>query len=347
MTIVNRYSRAATTLLFLFIAAIVSAIVAGCGDAGREHFKLDGATMGTHYHITVVERAELATNQRELQQAIDQQLALINEQMSTYRDDSELSQLNAAPVDQWVDVSANLFDVLVMSLELGWLSNGAFDITVGPLVNLWGFGPGGESGKVEVPSAARIAEQLALTGFQAIEFNLANSDIRKRRAVTLDLSAIAKGYAVDKVAELLIYAGYTDFMVEIGGELRLQGNSPRGTPWRIAIERPEAATLGRAHAAVSISNAGMATSGDYRNYFELDGKRYSHTIDPTTGYPIDHALASVTVIADSAAYADGLATAINVMGPELGMQLADQQGVAVYMIVKTEQIGRASCRERV
>ncbi len=331
----TRCKKRAATLLFLFVATIFT----GCGsdEAERAHFKLSGSTMGTSYHITVIERETVATNQQELQIAVDQQLALINQQMSTYIEDSELSRFNAASVDEWVNVSNNLFDIVVLSLELSWLSNGAFDITVGPLVNLWGFGPGNADQPDVVPSAARIAEQHALTGFQAIELNLASNDIRKRKPVVLDLSAIAKGYAVDKVAELLIFAGYSDFMVEIGGELRLQGNSPRNSPWRIAIERPDALAIGQAHKAVEVSNVGMATSGDYRNYFERDGKRYSHTIDPATGYPITHSLASVTVIADTTAYADGLATTINVMGPEKGMQLAEQQGLAVYMIIKADQ----------
>jgi len=329
----NGYQRAAK-LLFLFV---LIAVLSGCDDSGPAHFKLAGSTMGTQYHITVLEREGINTNQAELQTAIDQQLILINQQMSTYIEDSELSRFNRAPVDQWIEVSTNLFDVLVLSLELGWLSNGAFDITMAPLVNLWGFGPVVKTVPDTVPSAEAITEQLRHSGFRHIEFNLATGDVRRRKPVSLDLSGIAKGYGVDKVADLLIYAGYTDFMVEIGGELRLQGNSPRGTPWRIAIEQPQVASVGQAHKAVSVSGVGMATSGDYRNYFERDGKRYSHTIDPASGYPIEHSLASVTVIADTAAYADGLATAINVLGPEKGMLLARQQDLAIYLIVKTEQ----------
>jgi thiamine biosynthesis lipoprotein len=333
MNICDRFQRAAQ-LLFLYVLII---LLAACDEAGHAHFKLAGSTMGTEYHITVLERDGIHTNQAELQAAIDQQLQLINQQMSTYIEDSELSRLSAAPVDQWVEVSNNLFDVLVLSQELSWLSNGAFDITVAPLVNLWGFGPGANINADVIPAAEHISKQLQQVGFRHIELDLANSSVLRRQPVTLDLSAIAKGYGVDKVAELLSYAGYSDFMVEIGGELRLQGNSPRGTPWRIAIEQPQSGSVGQVHKAVSVSDVGMATSGDYRNYFEQDGKRYSHTIDPATGYPIEHALASVTVIADNSAYADGLATAINVLGPEKGMQLARQQNLAVYMIVKTAQ----------
>ena len=324
----------AAQLLFLFISSLT---LLACGDSSLDHFKLSGPTMGTNYHITVLEREGVKTNQQELQHVIEQQLLLINQQMSTYKADSELSLLNMSLVGEWQNVSANLFDVLMLSMELGWLTNGAFDITVGPLVDLWGFGPGGEEVPNHVPGEQRINALLQNTGFQYIEFNLENNGIVKKKAVTLDLSGIAKGYAVDKVAELLLYAGYQHFMVEIGGELRLQGHSPRGTPWTIAIEQPDSNGFGQAHQAVNVTNVGMATSGDYRNYFEKEGKRYSHTIDPASGYPIDHKLASVTVIAENAAYADGLATAISVMGSEKGLQLAEQQGLAVYLIIKTEQ----------
>ncbi len=293
--------------------------------------------MGTFYHITVLTNPAASISEQDVQQAIDQQLQLINQQMSTYIDDSELSQFNAAAVDEWVQLSPNLFDVLMLSLELGWLSNGAFDITVGPLVDLWGFGPGRLDRADTVPAQISIDRQLKGVGFQALEFDLESSKVRKRKPVRLDLSAIAKGFAVDKLSELLLFAGYTDFMVELGGELRLHGNSPRNSAWRIAIEQPESSMMAVANKAIKVSNVAVATSGDYRNYFELQGKRYSHTIDPATGYPITHKLASVTVIADSAAYADGLATAINVLGPDKGFQLAQQQGLAVYLLVKSEQ----------
>ena len=332
MNSLTLYPRAAQ-LLFLYLSL---AVLVGCGDDGLEHFKLSGQTMGTTYHITVLEKDGLNTSPADIKVAVDKQLQGINQQMSTYLQDSELSKFNAAPVDSWLNVSTDLFDVLLLSLELGWLSSGAFDITVGPLVNLWGFGPGGLDRKDAVPAAEDIATLLATTGFQSLEFNLETGNVRKQRAIQLDLSAIAKGYAVDKIAELLNYAGFSDFMIEIGGELHLQGNSPRGGPWRIAIEQPDEGVQGRVQQAVNVSNVGMATSGSYRNFFQQDGKQYSHSIDPTTGYPVTHTLASVTVIADNAAYADGLATAITVMGPQAGMQMAEQQGFAVYMISKTK-----------
>jgi FAD:protein FMN transferase len=298
--------------------------------------------MGTSYHITVVEpdsdngEPPPKLNKDDLKARVDLRLALINQQMSTYMDNSELSKLNRIPVDQWVELSPELYEILVLSLELGWLTNGALDVSVGPLVKLWGFGPGSDSLKDQrkVPTQSQINRVLADVGFTHLEFDLLAGKVRKRRDIQLDLSSIAKGYGVDKLAELLLSAGYQDFMVEVGGELRLQGNSPRGTPWRIAIEKPGDG-FGDVHGAVTLSGVGMATSGDYRIFFEHDGKRFSHLIDPRTGAPITHNLASVTVIAQTTAYADGLATAISVMGEDAGMELAQQQNLAVYMISKT------------
>ncbi|MFT5580545.1 MAG: thiamine biosynthesis lipoprotein [Paraglaciecola psychrophila] len=289
--------------------------------------------MGTVYSVTVLEPIGHTSDQEKLQLIIDTRLQTLNQQMSTYVDDSELSYLNRTPTDQPVILSEELFEVLLMSIELSWLSGGVFDITVGPLVDLWGFGPQQHD---LVPTQSAIDEALAGTGYQHLQLNIADSSVSKTQPVSVDLSAIAKGYGVDKIAELLLAAGYKDFMVEIGGELRLQGMSPRGAPWKIAIEQPDG-SFGKVHRAVSIDTGAMATSGDYRNYFEVEGQRYSHTIDPTTGWPIKHTLASVTVITESAAYADGLATAINVMGPERGLLFAEQQQLAVYLIINTEQ----------
>ncbi len=328
----TRNSQRAAQLLFLIVLALV---LAACDEERDDHFVLTGQTMGTSYHITVVEPDNTTSDQSELQLAIGQQLLVLNQQMSTYIDDSELSLLNRALVNEWVSVSSNMFDVLLLSMELGWVSGGAFDITVGPLVNVWGFGPSNRTSYDTVPPADTIQALLANTGFSSSELNLENNTFRKNKSVALDLSGVAKGYAVDKISELLQYAGYQRFMVEIGGEIRLLGNSPRRSPWRIAIEQPDSGSFGSPRQAISITDGALATSGDYRNYFEADGKRYSHTIDPATGYPINHSLVSVTVIAETSAYADALATAMSVMGPEKGLQMASEQGFAVYMIIKT------------
>ncbi len=331
------FTKRAVKLLFLFIASFTFLVaLTGCGDQQADNVQLSGSTMGTSYNITLVVPDKIQVDEDKLRMLVDAELKQLNQTFSTYIDDSELSQLNQALVGTPFPVSRQLFDVLVLSLEIAWLSNGAFDITVGSLVDLWGFGGGSEGGEDKVPSVQAIERQLARIGFSSVELNLFSDEVTKNKAVNIDLSAIAKGYAVDRLAELLLKSGAQDFMVEIGGEIRLQGNSPRGTPWRIAIEQPEN-QIGAVHKALNLSNVGLATSGDYRNYFEVDGERYSHTIDPVTGRPITHKLASVTVLADSTAYADAVATAINVMGPEKGLSLAEDTGLAVYLLIKTEQ----------
>lgn len=328
-SVVKQSIKRAALLLSLFSVLLLPA----CSKQPAEHFKLSGTTMGTSYHVTV-----LASKQQYppeiLQAQIDSVLEQINQQMSTYIPESELSMLNRVPNSLPFEVHPALFELLLQSMELSWLSAGAFDATVGPLVQLWGFGP--NAGDDRVPAQDDIEAAMQRVGYQYLVLDMLATTVQKVRPVSVDLSAIAKGYGVDKVAELLSQRGIEHFMVEIGGELYLSGNNPAGKPWRIAIEQPGQA-IGQVHRAVSVSNAAMATSGDYRNYFEIDGQRYAHTIDPRTGWPVTHDLVSVTVIAASSAYADGLATAISVMGVEQGLQLANEQGLAVYLISQTEQ----------
>jgi thiamine biosynthesis lipoprotein len=329
------FTKRAVKLLFLFISCCAVFFLAACADKEADNVQLSGPTMGTSYNITLVAPDNFQIDKAKLQLLVDEELKQLNQTFSTYIDDSELSLLNKALVGTPYPVSQQLFDVLVLSLEVSWLSSGAFDTTVGPLVDLWGFGGGSKGGKDHVPSDAAIARQLDRVGFSNVELNLFSNEVTKNKPVSIDLSAVAKGFAVDRIAELLLASGCQDFMVEIGGELRLQGNSPRGTPWRIAIEQPEN-QVGAINRALNLSGVGLATSGDYRNYFEIDGQRYSHTINPTTGRPITHKLASVTVIADSTAYADAVATAINVMGPAKGLLMAEDADLAVYLLVKTD-----------
>jgi thiamine biosynthesis lipoprotein len=203
---------------------------------------------------------------------------------------------------------------------------------VGALVNLWGFGPEASLRGVPSPLAVKMARKNV--GYQSLEVNPGNYLIRKRKALYIDLSAIAKGFAVDQLSRLLRAQGYHDFLVEIGGELFASGRAPGNRPWQVGIELPSA--LGRAiYTSLPLQNMAMATSGDYRNYFKQGGKRYSHTIDPRTGYPIDHSLVSVTVLAKSAMLADAWATAISVLGADMGLQLANRQQLAVLVIIKT------------
>lgn len=325
----TRKTRSALLTSFLFICLLLTG--ACSSESERESLRFAGATMGTTYHVTLVadEEKPLAIDPVVIQSAVDAELKQFNQQMSTYIPDSELMLFNVASINEWHSLSQPLFDVLSLSKVISQRSGGAFDITVGPLVNLWGFGP--DRHEDEIPDVQAINEIRAVMGYQKLE--LEERQARKAANIEIDLSAIAKGFGVDKVADLIERNGVNNYMVEIGGEIRVGGVNAQGNSWRIAIEQPSLSQQG-VHKIVELSEVGMATSGDYRNYFEKDGKRFSHTINPVTGYPIEHALASVTVIAKTAAEADAWATAINVLGPEKGMEVANREQLAVYMIVK-------------
>jgi thiamine biosynthesis lipoprotein len=323
-------TRSALLISFLFLFTVVS----GCSrEEARDARYFSGSTMGTTYNITLVAEAgqRFDFDESELQTAIDAEFVRINQHMSTYISDSELMRLNRAEVGKWHAISRPMHDVLLISQSISERSDGAFDITVGPLVNLWGFGP--ERATDKVPDAQAIEQLKAEIGYQFLELD--GLQIRKSRPLFLDLSAVAKGYGVDWVAEFLEVRGFGNYLVEVGGDLRVSGLNSRGAPWRIAIEQPSQLQRS-ARMTIAFTDMSLATSGDYRNYFEVDGRRYSHTIDPTTGYPIAHNLVSVTVLAPTAAEADAWATAINVLGPEAGIALAELEQLAVYMILKEE-----------
>jgi thiamine biosynthesis lipoprotein len=212
-------------------------------------------------------------------------------------------------------------------------SDGAFDVTVAPLIDLWGFGPGGRHDAL--PDDTAIAAARAVVDYRQLQLDAAARRARKRTALRIDVNGIAQGYTVDCLAALLAAQGYRDFLVEVGGELRLVGVNAAGKNWRIGIERPGDG-VGPVEQGVSGSGVGITTAGDYHDYFERDGVRYSHTIDPSTGRPIAHKLASVTVIASDATYADGMDTALEVLGPERGYELASRLKIAAYFIVRTD-----------
>ena len=295
-------------------------------------FQYSGETMGTSFSIKASSVPD-ALNSTKLQQDIETLLARINGQMSTYLDDSELSRFNKNPSTEWQAVSESLFYVLTVAKKISLLSQGAFDISVGPLVNLWGFGPDPMS--FEPPSNEAIQEQLNLIGYYYLK--LRDNPIMIKKEIPelyLDLSALAKGYAVDQVAELLETQEIMDYMVEIGGELRLKGNNITGNKWRIAIEKPSPEHR-MIHKVLPITDVSIATSGDYRNYFESGGSRFSHTIDPRNGSPVTHNLASVSVLSETAMEADALATALMVLGPDQGFELAQQEKLAALFIIKS------------
>ncbi len=302
--------------------------------------KISGPTMGTEYHISWISQQSsqqaLIKEKKDIKQIIDAQLVSINKSMSTYDSASELSLLNQNHNHEWQTISADLYRVLMMSKQVNTQSIGAFDVTVGPLVNLWGFGP--EASLDEVPEAESIKRLLAEIGSEAISLRQRDEsfEIKLIAERYIDLSAIAKGYAVDVLGRSLQQRGIKNYLVEVGGELIANGRKIADKPWRIAIEAPN--DDGRsAQIIMPLLNMGIATSGDYRNYFEQDGKRFSHTIDGRTGYPVKHNLASVSVLHESVAMADAWATALTVMGAKTGLELAEKHELAAYFIVRTEK----------
>lgn len=310
----------------LTLIAISISLLSGCEDLSSTTVEISGKTMGTTYHIKVVSD-ELDSD--ELQVAIDERLEQLNQVFSTYIPDSELSLMNrGAGV---IQVSDELMKVLSLSGEIHDMSKGAFDPTVGPLVNLWGFGPTGP--RNGVPSDKEIDHAMARTGFTRL--TLQEVTVTKPGDLVIDLSAIAKGYAVDVVSDYLDKLGEHRYLVEIGGEVRANGWNDRQVPWVIGIEAPDM-EVRKLLRTLPVHNMGMATSGDYRNFFEHDGQVYSHTLNPTTGWPVTHNLASVTVLHPSAGYADGLATAFSVMGEAATMELAEANKLLVLAIIRDQ-----------
>ena len=319
----------------LLACAVCLTVLAGCRDeaAPKETIhSFSGSTMGTVYNVRAVGSAA-GLNVAALQQQVDIRLAAINLEMSTYLPDSEISRFNRYTDDDWFAVSAETAMVVAAGLEVSRDTQGAFDVTVGPLVNLWGFGPEGRVG--ETPTDEAIAECQARVGHARLEVRQNPPALRKRRAdVYVDLSAIAKGFAVDEVAKLLDRHAVRSYLVEIGGEVRTRGRKPDGGSWRIGIERPVAAVR-ELDCVVELDDRALATSGDYRNFFEREGRRYSHEIDPRTGRPVDHALISVSVLADDCLTADAWATALLVLGPDAALPAARRRGLEVLCMIRS------------
>jgi thiamine biosynthesis lipoprotein len=294
-------------------------------------FEFSGETMGTSFLVKVAAPTMSRDAQQVAAAAIRDRLAAVNAQMSTWDPDSELSRFNAYAATDPFAVSADTLRVVAASRQVAEDSGGAFDVTIRPLVQAWGFGDG-----ARVPGGPTPAELRALReriGWQRV--SIGDGALQKSRPdVVCDLSAVAKGFAADAVSTDLVALGHLDHLVEIGGELRARGERQDGAAWRVAIEEPDGAQGRSIHRVIPLADRGMATSGDYRNYYEQDGVRISHTIDPRSGQPIRHALASVTVLHDEAMLADAWATALNVLGPEEGYALAVERGMAAYFIVR-------------
>jgi thiamine biosynthesis lipoprotein len=323
----------------VFTAALFS--INNCTDREQKPanlMEIHGSTMGTTYMVKIVKpEDEKFSSRDELRKRvtvdIENLLRKVNQQMSTWIEDSEISRFNRYKGSQWFEVSADTALVIGEALRVSKESNGAFDITVGPLINLWGFGPDGTV--KQIPGEEQIKKVMVEIGYEKLSVRFSSPAIKKEEpGIYCDLSAIAKGFGVDQMAEYLDSRGFSHYLVEIGGEVRAKGFNHKNQIWRVAISSPDPLGGSPYQKIIRLKNASMATSGDYFNYFERDGVRYSHTIDPTTGKPIIHKLASVTVIHESCMTADAMATAINVLGPEKGYQLAIKENLAVFMIVR-------------
>lgn len=277
--------------------------------------------MGTTYHVTVVVSA--SGPGAGLQEAIDHRLEDVNRQLSTWIEDSEISRFNrSAEAGQEFPVSDDFLRVMAAAAEVFALSDGAWDGTISPLVQLWGFGPAGPA--LGSPPPERVTAALAQVGFEKIEIRPGGALVKRDSAVTVDLSSIAKGYGVDAVADILRTRGFDDFLVEIGGEVFASGSRRGGGPWRVGINQPDpGADPRRVYKVVPLADRALATSGDYRSYVMEKGVRRSHVIDPRTGQPVANGVVSATVLAPTCMLADGLATAVMVMGVEAGLDLIE------------------------
>ncbi|MCT7320056.1 FAD:protein FMN transferase ApbE [Klebsiella quasipneumoniae] len=323
-----------------FRAALLGACVmfSGCDSAttpvtpASTATVLDGKTMGTFWRVSVIGVDEAKA--QELRAKVQAQLDADDRLLSTWKNDSALMRFNhAADTRPW-PVSEAMADIVTLSLRIGAKTHGAMDITVGPLVNLWGFGP--DKQPVATPDAQAIAAAKARTGLQHLQvINQSGRQFLQKDIPDLfvDLSTVGEGYAADHLARLMEQEGISRYLVSVGGALVSRGMNGEGKPWRVAIQKPTDQE-NAVQAIVDINGHGISTSGSYRNYYELDGKRISHVIDPQTGQPITHKLVSVTVIAPTALEADGWDTGLMVLGPEKAQQVVLEQGLAVYMIVK-------------
>lgn len=299
---------------------IVMPLALAACKVGQDVMRLSGLAMGTTYNVVAVNPP---VGEADVRNAIQTELVALNAQMSNWDPTSEISRFNAQ--NGAVDVTGDLADVVRIAQHIQHATGGAFDVAAGPLIDLWGFGAGTDA-RTTLPSDEQIAQAQAASGNVVLDGGV----LRKTHAdASLYLSGIGKGHGVDRFARALERLGLTDYMIEVGGDLYTAGTNPDGQPWQIGIESPEGGPILR---TAGVSGKGLATSGDYRQFFEAQGQRYSHLIDPRTGRPVTHGTASATVIADTAILADAWATAMLVLGRDAGMQVAEAQGLAVLFV---------------
>jgi len=329
-----------STIKSTIIFALASFVFTGAAKA-QQSVEISGRTMGPiPFRVLVATDDQEPEKLQAIKVAVDESLQRVNELMSTYLEDSDISKFNRSNSTEWQSVDSETVDVVARAIEIAKLTDGAFDPTVGPAVNEWNFGPNKKQPKL--PTESRLAELKTLVGFETLEVRSDPAAIRKNNPkAELDLSAIAKGYAVDRVGKSLAELGYKNFMVVVGGEVMTRGERAQGGPWNVAVEKPEATgptsrNPERVHRVVKLSDRAIATSGDYRNFFEIDGKRYSHSIDPKTCSPVDHNMAIASVVADDCMTADAIATAVMVMGQKKGAALCEKLGYPLLTVHRSD-----------
>lgn len=306
---------------------LVVGLLSACQPAATlESF--GGPTMGSTYSVKYVHTAK-TPDTLALKQGIDAILADVDKQLSTWRADSLVSTFNQAPAGTCMPMPVQVLELVSLGESLSEQSGGAFDLTLFPLLRAWGFGPAARA--EHIPSAEEIALVKQEMGHQFL--HVREGQLCKDVALKLDFNSVAAGQAVDRMAAFMEAQGVRDYMVEATGELKAVGRKPDGSAWRIAIEAPRDDQQ-VAQKILNLEGVGLSTSGDYRNYFEKEGRRYSHTIDVRTGAPITHRLASVTVAHPQAMLADGLSTLLMILGPEEGMTFAKEKGLAAFFIVR-------------
>jgi len=316
------------------VAASSLALAACAGQPAQSTGEtlIEGETMGSAWTAKLA--GPLPASAEVLRAGAQARFDAVNLALSTYRTDSALSRFNADDSGEWVHIDAELGEVLAYALSLAEASGGAYDVTVGPLVNLWGFGP--DPATHQVPDAAAIEAARARVGWRGVVVDRANHRARKRPGIRVDLSSLGKGRGVDRVAEYLDEQGVTNYLIDLSGKLRARGRNARGDPWRVAVERPAADASSAAPALepaiVALQDESVATAGDYRRFFESGGRHYSHIIDPRTGYPVTHGTMSATAMAADCMQADALATVMMVMPPAEALALAERLRLPVLLI---------------
>lgn len=309
------------------LAAVVALAFAGCAVQPEATLSgetlLSGETMGSAWTVKIAGR--LPASVEDLRAGVQGRFDVVNQALSTYRADSALSRFNDDGTGEWLDIDPELGEVLGFALSLAELSGGAYDVTVGPLVNLWGFGP--DPAMNNVPPPAAIEAARALVGWRKVAVDAAGR-ARKKPGVRVDLSSLGKGRGVDRVAEYLDARGVTNYLIDLSGKLRARGRNHLGAPWRVEVEKPVAdvssSTVGIDPQVITLHDDSVATAGDYRRFFESGGRHYSHIIDPRTGWPVTHSTVSATAIAADCMHADALATVLMAMPPEEAMSLANR-----------------------